>query len=383
VTATGSSARLDVERRFAIAAVVAASRLTRAVRRDFDPSLAAAKSDTSPVTVADLGAQALVSMALAETLPGDGLMGEEDFGPLAASPDLADAVLARVREQRPAVSIGDLRLALDRCDNPGGPGRRWWALDPVDGTKGFLRNEQYAVALALIEDGEVVLAIMACPNLPLTGEPVAVAEGAGSAAAATAGVPGRGSAGAAEALPASADEALPGSRATGSPEPEGVGCLFIAERGTGAWMLPLGPSTTLETGTRIRVAAPTSASGGRYAESVEAAHSDQSASLRIAEALAITTEPLRLDSQTKYAVVARGDASIYLRLPRGGYQENVWDHAAGSLIVTEAGGHVSDVQGRQLDFTTGTRMTANSGIVATAASIHAEVVGAVRSVLER
>jgi HAL2 family 3'(2'),5'-bisphosphate nucleotidase len=347
-----ASSSLEAERRFAIAAVVAASRLTRAVRRDFDPSHAAAKADASPVTVADLGAQVLVSMALAEALPGDGLMGEEDFGPLAASADLAGAVLARVREQRSETTLDELRLALDRCDDVGGPGRRWWTLDPVDGTKGFLRNEQYAVALALVEDGEVVLAAMACPNLPLAGEP----RGSEDMAAA----------------PGPAD----------TRDPAALGCLFIAERGRGAIMLPLDEAATGAPGIPIRAASPASASGGRYAESVEAAHSDQSASVRIGELLGITAEPLRLDSQTKYAVVARGDASIYLRLPRGGYVENVWDHAAGFLIVTEAGGRVSDVQGRPLDFTTGTRMTANSGIVATAASIHDAVVAAVRSVLE-
>ena len=42
---------------------------------------------------------------------------------------------------------------------------RFWTLDPIDGTKGFLRGEQYAVALALIEGGEVVVAALACPNL--------------------------------------------------------------------------------------------------------------------------------------------------------------------------------------------------------------------------
>ena len=62
---------------------------------------ATAKADRSPVTVADLGAQALVSLALAEALPGDGLMGEEDSGPLADSPELAEAVLARVEALRP------------------------------------------------------------------------------------------------------------------------------------------------------------------------------------------------------------------------------------------------------------------------------------------
>ena len=44
-------------------------------------------------------------------------------------------------------------------------------------------------------------------------------------------------------------------------------------------------------------------------------------------------------------MVARGDASIYLRIPRGDYRENVWDHAAGLLIVEEAGGIVTDVDG--------------------------------------
>jgi 3'(2'), 5'-bisphosphate nucleotidase len=228
--------------------------------------------------------------------------------------------------------------ALDRCADPGGPSRRWWTLDPVDGTKGFLRNEQYAVAFALVEDGEVVLAAMACPNLPLTG---------------TLG---------------SAD-----TRADGP-----VGCLFVAERGAGARMLPLDDAPD-DPGRPIAVTAPASVAAARYAESVEAAHSDQSEAGRIALALGITAEPLRLDSQTKYAVVARGDASIYLRLPRGGYRENVWDHAAGWLIVSEAGGRVSDVDGRPLDFTTGRRMIANRGIVATAASIHDEVLAAVRS----
>ncbi len=99
----GVPAGLEMERRFAIEAVVAASRLTRAVRRDCEPAEAHAKADRSPVTVADLGAQALVSLALAETLPGDGLMGEEDSGPLAASPELASAVLDRVQEQRPGI----------------------------------------------------------------------------------------------------------------------------------------------------------------------------------------------------------------------------------------------------------------------------------------
>ena len=74
-----------------------------------------------------------------------------------------------------------------------------------------------------------------------------------------------------------------------------------------------------------------------FVESVEAAHSNQSAAGRVACSLGITRDPVRMDSQVKYAAVARGDASIYLRLPtKPGYEEKIWDHAAGSLVVTEA-----------------------------------------------
>lgn len=41
-----------------------------------------------------------------------------------------------------------------------------WTLDPIDGTKGFLRGEQYAVCLALIIDSVVELGVIGCPNLP-------------------------------------------------------------------------------------------------------------------------------------------------------------------------------------------------------------------------
>src|SRR6185437_11214597 len=40
-----------------------------------------------------------------------------------------------------------------------------WTLDPIDGTKGFIRGEQYAVCLALIIDAEVQLGVIGCPNL--------------------------------------------------------------------------------------------------------------------------------------------------------------------------------------------------------------------------
>ena len=57
--------------------------------------------------------------------------------------------------------------AISRCNSSGGPKGTHWVLDPVDGTLGFVRGNQYAVALALIVDGRVVLGVLGCPNYPV------------------------------------------------------------------------------------------------------------------------------------------------------------------------------------------------------------------------
>jgi 3'(2'), 5'-bisphosphate nucleotidase len=86
-----------------------------------------------------------------------------------------------------------------------------------------------------------------------------------------------------------------------------------------------------------------------------------------------------MDSQAKYAAVARGDAHVYLRLPtRADYQEKIWDHAAGFLVVEEAGGRVSDITGKPLDFSLGATLASNRGVVATSGGIHNEVIKAIR-----
>lgn len=43
--------------------------------------------------------------------------------------------------------------------------------------------------------------------------------------------------------------------------------------------------------------------------------------------------------------LARGDAAILLRFPHKGYREKIWDHAAGAIIVQEAGAVITDASG--------------------------------------
>jgi 3'(2'), 5'-bisphosphate nucleotidase len=159
-----------------------------------------------------------------------------------------------------------------------------------------------------------------------------------------------------------------------------VGALFAAARGAGAQSLSLWSDTN--DGAAVTVSDVTSTEQARFCESVESGHSNQDQSARIAEGLGITQEPFRIDSQCKYAAIARGDASIYLRMPtRKDYREKIWDHAGGKLVVEEAGGRVTDVAGKPLDFTRGRTLDANRGVVATCGPIHDRVIDVVGQVL--
>ncbi len=324
----------------AIESVRQAAAICRSVRAAFRPELAASKADQSPVTVADYASQALISLCLAEAFPTDPIVGEENAAGLRSRDGsaLASAVLDALRPVRPEIGLDELCDALDRCNDQGGATGRRWTLDPVDGTKGFLRDQQYAVALALLQDGEVVAGVLGCPNLP-----EAFARDA-------AGVD------------------------------NGPGCLFVAERGRGTWQLPLSGEGWSDA-RRVTVSKAINFRGARFTESFESGHSSRDAGAAVADELGITASPLRMDSQAKYAVVGRGDAELYFRLPSGSYVEQIWDHAAGCLIVEEAGGRVSDIHGNALDFTAGRRLEHNRGLVVAPAALHEEALAAVARAL--
>src|SRR5262245_39673042 len=130
----------------AIEAVAVALRVARTVEREATTGRLT-KDDTSPVTVADFSVQAVVASQLARHFPDDPLVAEEDGSVLRTAADL----LARVTT---IVTAEDASIRADRvidCIDRGGgqTGRRFWTLDPIDGTKGLLRGGQYVVALAL------------------------------------------------------------------------------------------------------------------------------------------------------------------------------------------------------------------------------------------
>ena len=59
-------------------------------------------------------------------------------------------------------------------------------------------------------------------------------------------------------------------------------------------------------------------------ESRDGGHSSQTDSAMIASKLGVSHAPLRMDSQCKYGILARGDAHLYLRIPGRTYNEKIW-----------------------------------------------------------
>jgi len=149
-----------------------------------------------------------------------------------------------------------LRHALGLHSNPFHPtwpkpttagAARTWILDPIDGTKGFIRGEHFCVALGLALGGQPSLGVLACPNLPFAGH-----------------------------------------RDNGARL--GDGCIFFAVRGAGAFVMPLvapaGGSSLEEeiaAATPIRVSGVASGAGARFFESAEAAHSSHSAAGQVTQ----------------------------------------------------------------------------------------------------
>ena len=91
---------------------------------------------------------------------------------------------------------------------------------------------------------------------------------------------------------------------------------------------------------------------------------------------------LEWDSMEKYALVACGDADLYMRLPREGsaYAHKIWDHVAGVALVQNAGGTITDLDGGPLDFSQG-EILPNAGLIASNGARHQQVVEAVQRVM--
>jgi 3'(2'), 5'-bisphosphate nucleotidase len=135
--------------------------------------------------------------------------------------------------------------------------------------------------------------------------------------------------------------------------------------------------------TRLQVSPQKLNSQARLLRSFESGHTNVSQIDVFAEALGIEAEPVRMDSQAKYAVLAAGKGELLLRLlspSKLDYREKIWDQAAGSLVLEEAGGQITDLDGKPLNFNTGRSLTQNRGILASNGNLHAAALQALKQI---
>ncbi len=143
----------------------------------------------------------------------------------------------------------------------GAPGERFWTLDPIDGTKGFVRGDQYVVALALVLHGRVELGLMGCPQLSLMERPRELS-----------------------------------------------GSIVYAIRGRGAFCASMAEAEV----TRLAVSHVREPRLARVLRSFEAEHIDQTTFHRLLRTLKVEAAPTLMDSQAKHAMVAAGRADLLI-----------------------------------------------------------------------
>ncbi len=323
---------------FAIQTTRLAVQLVRQVQAELvTPALT--KEDRSPVTVADFACQALVAHFLAKAFPEELLVAEESSSALqkpGAEKNLALVTnfvqRALASESSGQVSAQQVCAWIDRGQTE--HASRFWTLDPIDGTKGFLRGDQYAIALALVQNGVVQIGVLGCPNL------------------------------------VNAD----------TPDLKGPGSLVMAVRGQGTWCAAI---DSLADWRQLHVSGRSNPAEARLMRSFESGHTNVDQIGLFAQAMGTQADPVLMDSQAKYAVLAAGTGEVMLRLLSASmpdYKEKIWDHAAGSLVLQEAGGRISDLDGQPLDFTTGRSLLHNRGVLASNGTLHAPALAALKQI---
>lgn len=312
-----------------------AADLTRRIQNDFITPATWEKKDKSPVTVGDLAVQALVAARLEETCPEIPLIAEESADLLLSEDGerFLAILLQYLEKYLPGVTAEKIVGWISRGKNDdslkGAP--CFWTLDPIDGTKGFLRKEQYATALALVENGEVMYGFLGLPNLTWQKE--------------------------------THDFSMEKNE-VGKPS----GSLLYAKRGEGTWISTLEGSDF----ERLRVSDHADPKDASVLRSVESGHTNLSQMDILCQQIGVTGV-VAMDSQAKYAVLAAGKSDLLFRLISSkmpDYKEKIWDQAAGSIIVEEAGGRITDLDGRNLDFSLGSMLLDNRGICASNGELH-------------
>ncbi|KAF7595065.1 hypothetical protein BBP40_007468 [Aspergillus hancockii] len=331
----------EKELQIASLAVQRACILTKAAQKEADKG-STNKPDASPVTVADFAAQAILIYAIHHHFPEDMFVAEESAASLRDDPILAQRVWELVsehtRHETLVAAPGSLEDMLDAIDI-GGEGKgagdqRTWFLDPIDGTATFIRGQQYAVSVALVDSGEQKVGVVGYPNLAF--ESTSIREDA--------------------------------------VDSDGYGMMLSAVKGQGAYKRRMAQSG-------LQIPERNSLRPWRrmeekiiFTESSVSLVNDREKHKLIRDMMLANPSVDLFSMQVKYAALAVGACNAMIRLPNSkNHRFPAWDHAGGMLIFEESGGKITDLYGRPFNYACGRRLTSNEGLVAAKSGLHLDL----------
>lgn len=341
------------EQHIAELAVLQASILTKRVQSTVSEI---SKYDDSPVTIADFGAQALLIKTLHDAFPDDKFLGEEDSAVLRADLALRDKtfhLLSSIEGVSDLQANGALlpkpksvEEMLDLIDlggrGTGGDKGRFWVMDPVDGTAAFLKGQQYAVALALIENGREVVGVLGCPNVSVD-------------------------------MTRLSEENV---------EKNGLGIMLSAVRGQGSSIREM-TVNGLKAATPLQGLASSISAKLHIIDCAAATDSRHDIVARLAHFFGATFPNTEIwSSHIRYAALIIGGGDVHFLVPASpACKIHIWDHAGAQLIFTELGGKVTDLDGKAIDFGAGRDLCQNRGLIAARGDIYETLLEKMKNIL--
>jgi 3'(2'), 5'-bisphosphate nucleotidase len=226
----------------------------------------------------------------------------------------------------------------------GGRTGRIWVLDPVDGTATFMNGQQYAVCLALVEDGKQKIGVLGCPNLNLEK----------------------------------------GYIFEDVVDKNGYGLMISAVVGQGATVRPTGRGALAPATPLGKLSSVSSTSELRFVDCLTANSSDSEKHKQLITRLGAPWPPTTnlWSAQMRYIALAVGGCNAMVKIPRKkGYRSNLWDHAGGMLIVEEVGAKITDLDGASVDCGLGRTIAGCYGMVVAPEGIHGKLLEAVQQFL--
>ncbi len=191
-----------------------------------------------------------------------------------------------------------------------------WSIDPIDGTKGYQKGLSYAIGVGLINNQEKKLSIIGVPNYNTDG--VAV---------------------------------------------------FVANKGKGA-LTSYGEKDFVP----IKVSETRDVKKSVLCHSL---HYDEPWVMKLANKLGIENY-IQIDSMAKFCMVADGSADLYIK-PMYVDRSFIWDFLPGDLLVTEAGGKVTDLKGVSPNYIDNKCMISAPGLVVSNGMFHQDILDTIKN----